>query len=31
MMNKELFYIDLDKLAKDAKRNQEANRYAEDK
>ena len=31
MMNKELFYIDLDKLAKESKRNQEASRYAEDK
>ena len=30
-MNKELFYIDLDKLAKEAKRNQEASRYTEDK
>ena len=31
MMNKELFYIDLDKLAKEAKRKQEASMYAADK
>ena len=31
MMNKEIFDIDLDKLAKEAKRKQEASRYAADK
>ena len=31
MMNKELFYIDLDKLAKEPISNQEARKYAEDK